>query len=290
MSSKQMHKRILYVYSLKGGKSKSKSYYRTTARSFHFEDYNYLTEVGNWPLSALISVLREEKKPHRSPSLVPVLILFSTCLSQCSLIFCDFSLVGVSHSWYKNPASFEKAKNEKRGWEKEKEKTEECVWLAQVCCSWQTVWEPWSHCVPRACVNVTANREAKKRQTWETCTLTFLNQIWQSGGQPTAYHLQSLLIHNQKPSKWGRNWERLRELGGGGMREKEREGERCRSLHLFLLAQWEQCRINQRPLGCIYLPLQGLRSLAPSLDTNPDRILLCPDPITEDGARLRIRA
>lgn len=161
---------------------------------------------------------------------------------------------------------------------KEPGKTEECVWLTQVCCSWQTVWEPWSHCVPGACVTVTANREAKKRQTWETCTLTFLNQIWQSGGQPTAYHLQSLLIHNQKLSKWGRNWER-RGLGGGG----------CRSLHLFLLARWEQCRINQRPLGCIYFPLQELGSLSPFLDTNPDRILLCPDPITEDGAWLKIR-
>lgn len=198
----------------------------------------------------------------------------------------------MSHSLYKNPPRLEKAKNKKRGWEKEKGKTKECVWLAQVCCSWQTVWEPQSHCVPRACVNVTANREAKKRQTWETCTLTFLNQIWQSGGQPTAYHLQSLLIHNQKLSKWGRNWERLREGGRARERnegERKRGRERCRSLHLFLLARWEQCRINQRPLGCIYLPLQGLGSLSPSLDTNPDRILLCPDPTTEDGAWLRIR-
>lgn len=52
---------------------------------------------------------------------------------------------------------------------------------------------------------------AKKRRAWETRALTFLNQIWQSGGQLTAYHLQFLLIHNQKRSKWGRNWE-----GGGG--------------------------------------------------------------------------
>lgn len=150
---------------------------------------------------------------------------------------------------------------------KRKGKMEECVWLAQVCCSRQTVWEPWSYCVPRACVNVTANREAKKRQTWETCTLTFLNQIWQSGGQPTAYHLQSLLIHNQKLSKWGRNWERLSGGGGGGNEGEGKRGrgrERCRSLHLFLLARWEQCRINQRPLGCIYLPLQALGSLTHS--------------------------
>ena len=88
-------------------------------------------------------------------------------------------------------------------------------------------------------VHVAANggaKKKKKRQTWETCTLTFLNQIWQSGGQPTAYHLQSLLIHNQKLSKWGRNWERLRGEGGserekwGRRKEREREMQVITSL------------------------------------------------------------
>lgn len=64
--------------------------------------------------------------------------------------------------------------------------------------------------------------------------------------------------------------EKLRKTERGGRARERNEGagkrgrERCRSLHLFLLARWEQCRINQRPLGCIYLPLQGLRSLSPS--------------------------
>lgn len=96
--------------------------------------------------------------------------------------------------------------------EKKNGKRKECVWLTQVCCCWRAVWEPRRHCVPRGSVTTASDGEAKKRQAWETCTLTFLNQIWQSGGQPTAYHLQFLLIHNQKLSKWGRNWER-----GGGM-------------------------------------------------------------------------
>lgn len=50
-----------------------------------------------------------------------------------------------------------KGEKEERGWEKEKEKTEECVWLMQVCCSWQTVWEPRSHCVPCPRVTVAPN-------------------------------------------------------------------------------------------------------------------------------------
>ena len=83
--------------------------------------------------SALASYPRNE---CGSPSLVEVVSVFSTCLSQCSLIVCDFSLVGARRSWYKNPASLEKAKNERRGWEtEEKGETEECVWLAQVCSS-----------------------------------------------------------------------------------------------------------------------------------------------------------
>lgn len=41
----------------------------------------------------------------------------------------------------------------------------------------------------------------KKKRAEETRTLTLLNQIWQSGGQATAYHLQFLLILNQKLSK-----------------------------------------------------------------------------------------
>lgn len=97
----------------------------------------------------------------------------------------------------------------KQGEEKEKGKRKECIWLTQVCCCWRAVWE--RHCVPCGSVTAAADGEAKKRRAWETCTLTFLNQIWQSGGQPTAYHLHFLLIHNQKLSKWGRNWER----GGG---------------------------------------------------------------------------
>lgn len=148
-------------------------------KSFKFEVYSQLTGPGDLSLTAVISVLWKE---HRSSSHVPVFILCFTCLSQWSLIVCDFSLVGVSHSWYKNPLSLRKAKMRKEAMEKKKGKTEECVWLAQVCCSWQTVWEPRSHCVPHACMNVTTNRDTKKRQTWETCALTFLNQIWQSGG------------------------------------------------------------------------------------------------------------
>lgn len=37
------------------------------------------------------------------------------------------------------------------------------------------------HCVSRGCVTAAADGEAKKRRAWETCRLTFLNQIWQSG-------------------------------------------------------------------------------------------------------------
>lgn len=93
---------------------------------------------------------------------------------------------------------------------KENGERKECIWLTQACCRWRAVWEPQPHCVPRRSVTAAADGEAKKRRAWETCALTFLNQIWQSGGQPTAYHLQFLLVHNQKLSKWGRNWE-----GGG---------------------------------------------------------------------------
>lgn len=93
---------------------------------------------------------------------------------------------------------------------KEDGKRKECIWLTQVCCRWWAVWEPRRHCVSCGCVTAVADGGAKKRRAWETCTLTFLNQIWQSGGQPTAYHLQFLLIHNQKLSKWGRDWEKWR--------------------------------------------------------------------------------
>lgn len=76
--------------------------------------------------------------------------------------------------------------------------------------------------------------------------------------------------------------------GWEGAREKEREGERCRSLRLFLLARWEQCRINQRPLGCIYLPLQGLRSLSPSFSGyNPWYDPTLPQPYNRRWSRAK---
>lgn len=76
--------------------------------------------------------------------------------------------------------------------------------------------------------------------------------------------------------------------GWEGAREKEREGERCRSLRLLLLARWEQCRINQRPLGCIYLPLQGLRSLSPSFSGyNPWYDPTLPQPYNRRWSRAK---
>lgn len=83
--------------------------------------------------------------------------------------------------------------------------------------------------------------------------------------------------------------EKLRKtVGWEGAREKESEGERCRSLHLFLLARWEQCRINQRPLDCIYLPLQGLRSLSPAFSGyNPWYDSTLPQPYNRRWSRAK---
>lgn len=55
----------------------------------------------------------------------------------------------------------------------------------------------------------------------------------------------------------------------------EKDGGRGDAGH-YISFYWtdEKRGINQWPLGRIYLPLQGLSSLCPSLDTSPDRIFI----------------
>lgn len=59
------------------------------------------------------------------------------------------------------------------------------------------------------------------------------------------------------------------------MREKWRKTEGGGAGH-YISFYWpdEKRGINQWPLGCIYLPLQGLSSLSPFLDTSPDGIFI----------------
>lgn len=66
----------------------------------------------------------------------------------------------------------------------------------------------------------------------------------------------------------------------------EKEGGRGDAGH-YISFYWPDGKrgINQGPLGCIYLPLQGLGSLCPSLDTGPDRIFILAKAATcEEGS------
>lgn len=126
------------------------------------------------------------------------------------------------------PTEFWKGKKwEKRLRKREGGKTEECVWLAQVCCSWQTVWEPRGHCVSSCmCECCSETERLKKDRHGKHAHWHFLIKYGNQGANQQHSICDPFLIHYQKLCKWGRYWERLsggeRERNGGeGKRERE---------------------------------------------------------------------